>query len=104
MACQIIEVLGFHYRTCLTYHHDKPMTAAGFRDATEHVLFATKGSMEILRPSARTDLPRWDEGPGRQGQRSSEFYGYIQTCSPKPRLRVFSDSNLDGWTTMDPEL
>lgn len=99
----LIEDWGFRYVTCITWC--KPSFGMGnyFRGATEHMLFAVKGSLSLLRKDAATwfTAPR---GPGGHSSKPDESYDLIESCSPGPYLEVFACRDRDGWVSWGGQL
>jgi hypothetical protein len=92
---QLLDAWDFNYRTCLTWV--KPHMGLGnwFRNATEHVLFATKGSL----PTLRNDAMDWFEAPReRHSEKPDAFYHLVETCSPGPYLDMFGRTPRPGWS------
>jgi len=87
---------GFRYITTLTWC--KPSIGIGnyFRNNTEHLLFAVKGSLRLLR----FDVGTWFVA--RRGSEHSgkpqEAYDLIVSCSPLPRLDMFARQERDGFS------
>jgi hypothetical protein len=52
-----------------------------FRGQTEHVLFAVRGSLGLLRKDASTLLPAWKRG-GRHSEKPDQFFEFVSSCSP----------------------
>jgi len=91
---EVLDAWGFEYRTTLTWC--KPQIGLGnyLRSATEHVLFATRGSL----PIERRDVPTFfTANRGRHSEKPDEFYEIAMTCSPGPRLEMFSRKRRDGF-------
>jgi len=93
----LIERWGFRYILALTWV--KPHFGMGnyFRGSTEHVLFAVRGSLPLLRHDVGTHFtaPR---GSGHSAK-PDEFYELIETCSPGPRIDMFARAERPGWVT-----
>jgi N6-adenosine-specific RNA methylase IME4 len=91
---ELIEAWSFEYRTTLTWC--KPQIGLGnyLRSATEHVLFATRGSL----PIERRDVPTYFVADRkRHSQKPDAFYEIVTSCSPGPRLELFSRTKRDGF-------
>lgn len=92
----LIEQWGFRYVTALTWV--KPSFGMGnyYRGSTEHVLFAVRGSLPLLRHDVGThfEAPR---GSGHSAKPDA-FYRLIETCSPGPRIDMFARIERPGWT------
>lgn len=96
---------GFVPKTMLTWMKVKKndpsqasmKTGYYFRGATEHIIFAVRGSLP-LRVSNRGIptgfmLPREAE----HSRKPDFFYDLIEECSPGPRLELFARRPRDGW-------
>ena len=84
---ELLDAWGYEYRSTLTWC--KPQMGLGnyLRSATEHVLFATRGSL----PFERRDVPTFfTANRGRHSEKPDEFFEIVMTCSPGPRLEMFS--------------
>jgi N6-adenosine-specific RNA methylase IME4 len=117
-AHQVARAWGFEPKTILTWvktkHNDpsKPSMKTGywFRGATEHVVFATRGSC----PKPTVALPTAFGYPriGEHSRKPEGFYTrYVERISPGPRLEMFSRTTREGWVvwgnqvpTEEPEL
>jgi N6-adenosine-specific RNA methylase IME4 len=92
----LLDVWGFTYKTCLTWV--KPHMGLGnwFRSATEHVLFAVKGDLPMLR----NDAVNWFSAPRERHSKKPEFfYELVESCSPGPYLEMFARSSRENWST-----
>ena len=92
----LLEVWGYRYKTTLTWC--KPQIGMGnwFRNSTEHVLFAVKGSLATLR----NDVPTWFKADRTQHSAKPEsFYDLVESCSPGPWLEMFARRRRLGWET-----
>lgn len=93
---RLCEGWGFRPVTLLTWC--KPSIGVGnyFRNNTEHLVFAVKGS----QPLKRQDVGTWFEAPrGSLGHSSKPDHAYtlIESCSPGPYLELFARAARDGW-------
>ncbi len=93
---RLLEAWGFRYITTLTWC--KPSIGVGnyFRNNTEHMLFAVKGSQRLTR----FDVGTWFQAPrGKEhSEKPDEAYSLIASCSPGPRLDMFARKARDGFT------
>lgn len=90
----VLGAWGFTYKTCLTWV--KPQLGLGnyFRNATEHVLFAIKGSL----PTLRKDVPTWFQAKRRRHSAKPElFYDIVERSSPGPYLEMFARRRRFNW-------
>jgi len=98
----LIEKWGFRYITCLTWC--KPTLGMGnyFRNSTEHILFAVKGSLQLKRK----DVVTWFEAPRGEKHSSKplEIYDLIESCSYSPYLEIFARSKREGWVSYGAEV
>ena len=98
---ELIERWGFRYITLLTWC--KPHIGMGnyFRGSSEHVMFAVKGSLPLLR----SDVGTWFAAPrpGKHSAKPEAFYELVQSCSPGPWLEMFARSGRPGWVSWGAE-
>src|SRR5258708_31617474 len=91
----LLERWGFRYAACMTWC--KPTMTSGnyFCFSSDHILFATRGSLEL----ARRDVGTWFDWPARAMDREKpdQFYDLVKTCSPGPYAVLFSRKPRDGW-------
>lgn len=101
-AHEVARAWGFEPKTICTWVKVKPdgrpsmKTGYYFRGATEHFLFAVKGSM----PLKRRDLPTAYLWP-RVAQHSAKpdaFYDLVEQASPGPYLELFARRARFGWS------
>lgn len=91
-AVNFAEGWGFDLKTMLTwvkhYPHQRWLGMGRYyRNATEHVVFAARGSLAVLRRDCSTVLfaPR-----KRHSAKPEAFYDMVETMSPGPYLDVFA--------------
>lgn len=93
-AHHLVTMWGFQQKTILTWI--KPQIGMGYyyRNNTEHVLFAVRGSL----PALRHDLPTAFTAP-RMGhsEKPAAFYDMVESMSPGPYLDVFNRKQRLGW-------
>lgn len=92
---QLLDTWDFIYRTCLTWV--KPQMGLGnyFRSSTEHVLFATKGTLPIAPADRRMN---WFQADRRAHSAKPEsFYDIVERVSPGPHLEMFARRRRLGW-------
>jgi N6-adenosine-specific RNA methylase IME4 len=99
-ACELVEAWGFEHKTVLTWIKDKLGLGSYFRNTTEHVLFAVRGS---LRTRAR-DIPTHFFAPvGEHSEKPEEFYDIIRIASHQPFGEVFQRTDRADFTnTFEP--
>ena len=93
---RLLEAWGFRYIQPLTWC--KPSIGIGnyFRNNTEHILFAVKGSQRLLR----FDVGTWFSAERGKGHstKPDAAYELIASCSPAPRLDMFARQDRDGFS------
>ena len=115
----IIKTWGFTYKTmitwvkitegpgCLPHETDSikvnPRIGMGryFRNVTEHLMFATKGS--LTTQSNRIGTVLFDERT-EHSQKPELAYNLIEEASEGPRLELFARSRRSGWDCCGDEL
>lgn len=93
-AHQLALHWGFTPRTILTWV--KPGIGMGhfYRNNTEHVVFAVRGRLPLLR----RDLPTaFKAKKGEHSEKPQAFYDMVETASPGPYLDVFARKQRLGW-------
>ena len=93
-ACRLIEAWGFEYKTMITWV--KPSIGLGsyFRNSTEHVMFARRGS----KSTRAKDIPTHFEAARLDhSAKPDEFYAIVERASYPPYLDVFARRARDGW-------
>jgi N6-adenosine-specific RNA methylase IME4 len=103
-AHQIAEAWGFTPKTILTWvkvHQDDKTrvsmkTGYYFRGATEHVLFAVRGS---LRLQTIEGIPTGFLWPriGQHSVKPPAFYDVVEKASPGPYVELFARAPRLGW-------
>ncbi len=99
---------GFKVKTCLTWGKVKadgtPSMKTGyyFRGATEHCLFAVRGSMRLQGAQAKPTLYLSRRLP--HSVKPDWFYALCEECSPGPRLELFARRPRSGWTVWGNEV
>ena len=100
-AHRVARAWGFIPRTVLTWR--KPQMGMGhyFRNTTEHVVFAVRGSLPIKVKNQRTDFtaPR-----GRHSEKPEAFFEIVERCSPGPYLELFARKRRPNWTSWGNEV
>jgi N6-adenosine-specific RNA methylase IME4 len=97
----MIRAWGFTYRSVLTWC--KPRLGLGhyLRNASEQLLFATRGRAPIQFRAQ----PTWLFAPVQQhSQKPEEVYEIVQRCSPGPYLELFARRRRPGWDAFGNEL
>lgn len=68
-----------------------------FRGATEHFLFAVRGSQRLLTTDGLPTAYLWPRLP--HSVKPDAFYDLVEQASPEPRLEMFSRRARLGWDT-----
>ena len=94
----LLEAWGFRYVTMVTWA--KPSFGLGnyFRGQTEHLLFGVRGSLPLARKDVGTVFSA-ARGKGGHSSKPDEAYALIESCSPSPRIDMFSRDSRQGWVT-----
>jgi N6-adenosine-specific RNA methylase IME4 len=90
----VVEAWGFTPRSPLTWI--KPRIGLGMylRNATEHLIFATRGRA----PVGYRGQPTWMFAPLQDhSHKPEEQYGVIERISPGPYLELFARRRQPGW-------
>jgi N6-adenosine-specific RNA methylase IME4 len=101
-AHEIARAWGFTPKTILTWgkvcqdDHSKPSMKTGyyFRGATEHVVFAVRGSLRITGA-----LPTFYLWPriGKHSVKPDAFYDLVEQASPGPYVELFARRHRFFW-------
>lgn len=88
LAPQLLAAWGFEHKTVLTW--TKPDIGFGryFRNSTEHVIFATRGTLRT-RPPARSTRTDHDWPVGANSVKPDAFYDLVRACSYPPYGEAF---------------
>lgn len=106
-AHEIAGAWGFKVKTICTYgkvqSDGTPSRKSGyyFRGATEHCLFAVRGSLPLQVREAQATLWLWPRLP--HSVKPDAFYDLVELCSPGPYLEMFSRRARLGWDTWGDE-
>lgn len=92
----LIDGWGFEYKTMLTWVKSYIGMGHYFRGSTEHVMFAVRGKLPLLRRDLPTHFTGHNEAR-RHSQKPQAFYDMVETASPSPYLDVFARKQRMGW-------
>lgn len=94
-AHQIARGWGFEPRTLLTWVKQGIGMGYFFRNNTEHVVFAVRGSLR----TKRRDMPTALHMPKSRvhSQKPALFYSLVEEMSPGPYLELFARKTRPGW-------
>lgn len=90
----LLDAWGFTYKACLTWC--KPQIGMGnyFRNATEHVYFAVRGSL----PTEANNISTWFVADRtRHSAKPEQFYDIVEKSSPGPYMEMFARRRRLGW-------
>lgn len=100
-ALRIVSRWGFRYNCLMTWVKTSGMTPYHYRFNTEHVVFATRGSMAVQRKG----LPLAFDGESLGHSRKPDtFYQMVAQASPAPRLEMFARQPREEWTVWGNEV
>lgn len=98
----VARAWGFEPRTILTWV--KPGIGMGhfYRNNTEHVIFAVRGRLPVLRHNQPTAFT----APKSRihSQKPNRFFEIVETMSPGPYLELFARATRAGWVGWGNEL
>jgi N6-adenosine-specific RNA methylase IME4 len=100
----VIEAWGFTPRSPLTWIKPRILLGNYLRNATEHLLFATRGKAPVLYKSQ----PTWMFAPLQEhSHKPEEQYAVIERVSPGPYLELFArrrPSSTESWAVWGNEI
>jgi N6-adenosine-specific RNA methylase IME4 len=102
-AHEIARAWDFRPMTILTWVKMKPDGSPSmkmgyyFRGATEHVLFAVKGSMRLRAQRALPSAYLWPRLP--HSVKPEAFYAMVEEASPPDYLELFARKTRLGWSS-----
>ncbi|WP_396910318.1 MT-A70 family methyltransferase [Mycolicibacterium sp.] len=90
----IMESWGFTPRSLLTWVKPRFHLGHYLRNATEHLIFGTRGHAPVRFKSQ----PTWMFAPGQDhSHKPEEHYAVIERISPGPYLELFARRRHPGW-------
>lgn len=99
-ALRLTDAWGFKYQCLLTWIKNVGFTPFSWMYSTEHILFARKGSLDLLQKGMRLDF----QAKVREHSRKpKEFYELIAKASPERRLDMFSREPHEGFESWGAE-
>jgi N6-adenosine-specific RNA methylase IME4 len=94
-ALWVLRHWRFHYKMLFTWCKNNGMGGHP-RNATEHMLIATRGEPESDRHAKAT--LNWLEHPRlRHSEKPEAFREIIERISPPPRVELFARKKVPGW-------
>lgn len=102
-AHDLCRAWGFEPKTILTWTKVKadgtPSMKMGYyyRGATEHVVFATRGTpaIRLLSPAGLPTAMLWPRTS--HSVKPDAFYSMVESASPGPHLELFARRKREGW-------
>lgn len=95
-ALGVVRAWGFQYRMLWTWCKNNGIGGHP-RNATEHILIASRGETPTLGRNAKATL-NWLEAPrGPHSQKPEAFMDLIERFSPAPRIELFARERRLGW-------
>jgi N6-adenosine-specific RNA methylase IME4 len=99
----VVKAWGFTYRTVITWVKPKMDIGNYCRNATEHIILATKGNVE--RPEKAKNFTTWFIAEKREHSRKPEYqYEIAEMLGQPPYLELFARRRRDGWLSYGNEL
>lgn len=93
-AFGVARAWGFTPRSLLTWVKPRYTLGVYLRNATEQVIFATRGKAPIQFHGQAT----WLFAPLQEhSHKPEEFYDIIERCSPGPYVELFARRHRPGW-------
>jgi N6-adenosine-specific RNA methylase IME4 len=93
-ALELADAWGFRYQCLLTWVKNVGFTPFSFMYSTELVIFARRGSLDLLVKGRRLDFAAKVREHSRK---PDEFYDLVRDVSPGPRIDMFSREPRDGF-------
>lgn len=102
---KVMEAWGFQYKSNIIWHKlrkDGGSDGRGvgfyFRNVTEIILFGVRGKNARTLDPGRTQVNYIGTRKREHSRKPDEQYQLIESCSPGPRLEMFSRGVRKGWT------
>lgn len=97
-ALGIVRHWKFQYEKLFTWCKNNGMGAHP-RNATEHIVMATRGNPPKLRGRNDSMILNWVQLPvtGRHSEKPKEIRFIIEQFAPEPRLEMFARVRHPGW-------
>lgn len=101
----VLRAWGFEYKSNIIWHKirkDGGSDGRGvgfyFRNVTELLLFGVRGKNARTLDAGRTQVNYMATRKREHSRKPDEQYPLIESCSPGPRLEMFSRGTRKGWT------
>lgn len=102
---EVMKAWGFQYKSNIVWHKlrkDGGSDGRGvgfyFRNVTEIILFGVRGTNARTLQPGRTQVNYIGTRKREHSRKPDEQYELIESCSPSPRLEMFSRGTRKGWT------
>lgn len=100
-ALAVIKAWGYQYRSVLTWCKPRLSLGRYLRNASEPLLFATRGRAPIQFRAQ----PTWLFAPLQEhSHKPEEIYSVVERCSQPPYLELFARRRRPGWDALGNEL
>jgi len=97
----VLEAWGFTPRSVFTWIKPRFTLGVYLRNATEHMLFGTRGKAPVQFKGQGT----WSFCPlGKHSEKPHEQYAIIERVSPGPYLELFARHKQKGWSVWGNEV
>ena len=103
---QVLGAWGYEYKSNLVWHKirkdggpDGRGVGFYFRNVTELLLFGVRGKHARTLPPGRSQVNFLATRKREHSRKPDEQYAIIESCSPGPRLELFSRGVREGWTS-----
>ena len=94
IGLELLEIWGFKYQCIMTWVKSTGMTPYSWMYNTEHVLFARRGNLDLLRYGLKLSF---DASRTRHSEKPHVFYERVVAASPGPRLEMFARCEREGF-------
>lgn len=102
---RVMHAWGFEYKSNIVWHKirkDGGSDGRGvgfyFRNVTELLLFGTRGKGARTLAPGRRQVNYLATRKREHSRKPDEIYDIIESCSPGPRLELFSRGRRQGWS------
>lgn len=87
-------MLGFDYKTCLTWVKDRVNPGLWLMGQTEHCLLGARGRPTVLGTSTPTVL---HAARREHSRKPDEFFALVERICPGRKLELFARTRRPGW-------
>lgn len=100
-AINLIIKWKFKYQCILTWVKNVGFTPFSFMYSTEHIIFARRGSLKLLKLGKRLDFAA---KVTKHSEKPNTFYELVKQVSPDPRIDFFARRKHDGFIQWGDEI